>query len=135
MQLTDKINQFLLNDPSASFSFYRGHVVSFSARPKKTIPDYALPVLLKYDLSTSVNDIHQLGIAEKPKSGKTLDADLIRKMPVHYERSKANANFDPNQDDEADACTDDDAKYYKRTKRNRLQAPGLWQRPHQDVLD
>ena len=45
------VNRYRQSDPSASFTWLRGHVDAFTTRPKPSVPDYARPILQKYGLS------------------------------------------------------------------------------------
>src|SRR5215470_18452153 len=49
--LQQAVNRYRQADPSATFTFLRGHVDAFAARPRAIVPDYARPILLKYGLS------------------------------------------------------------------------------------
>src|SRR5215813_11354806 len=49
--LQQAVNRYRLADSTASFTWLRGHVDAFTARPRATVPDYARPILLKYGLS------------------------------------------------------------------------------------
>lgn len=51
--LQQAVNQYRQADPSATFTWLRGHVDAFTARPKPTVPDYARPVLRKYGLNAA----------------------------------------------------------------------------------
>jgi hypothetical protein len=50
-QLRLAVDRFKKEDASASFTWLRGHVDAFTARPKLTIPDYARPLLLTHGLN------------------------------------------------------------------------------------
>jgi hypothetical protein len=53
-QVRQAVARFRQADPSASFTFFRGHVDAFAARPKQSIPDYAKPILERLGLPTTV---------------------------------------------------------------------------------
>lgn len=52
-QLNQAVAQFRINDPSASFTWLRGHVDAFSTRPKPSVPDYARPILSAHGVSSA----------------------------------------------------------------------------------
>jgi hypothetical protein len=77
-----------LEDPSATFTWLRGHVDAFSARPKPTVPDYALPILAAHGLSTAPSLPLLETTTDQPHAlGGT-------PMPPAERKSNANVGFD-----------------------------------------
>ncbi|MBC8164902.1 MAG: hypothetical protein H7Y20_03395, partial [Bryobacteraceae bacterium] len=74
------VETFRAVDPTASFTYFNGHVDSFSAAGKLSIPDYALPTL------------SELGLSLKARSLRKLDAPL----PAGTARPARDLDKDPN---------------------------------------
>jgi hypothetical protein len=53
-RLRQAVEHFRRSDPSASFTFLRGHVDAFATRTRGSVPDYARPVLERLGLPTIV---------------------------------------------------------------------------------
>ena len=130
--LQDAIRALLAQDQAASFTYYLGHVDSFSTRPKATVPAYAAALLRAHGLSTDAQANEQLQIVESTKRRQDLDANLDRRLPVPYEEDTQDAMFDASAaDDIAPENGIDTAPMYEQVKPARpIEAPrALWVGP------
>ena len=74
------VEVFRKSDPTATFTYFNGHVDSFAAAGKPTIPDYALPTLSELGLSTKARALRKI---ESP-------------LPVGTKRPIRDLDKDPN---------------------------------------
>ena len=85
------VEAFRAIDPTASFSYFNGHIDSFAAAGKASIPDYALPTLNELGLSAKAQSLRKLN-APLPvgtsRPARDLDKDSNVALP-YVQESKA----------------------------------------------
>ena len=82
--LQQAVNRYRQADPSATFTFLRGHVDAFAARPRAMVPDYARPILLKYGLSVVPTPLME---------------EMTSDLPNNSNRDPAEPTEDPSSED------------------------------------
>jgi len=131
---------FKKRDRHASFNFFDCEVDSFATRPKKSIPYYALPTLVRLGLSTVSRRPQFLPRPTRRRlRARDLDADLSRKLP--FEEETPLNTLPPPSDEEDDFIPDDSSAplepiHEVRTRPSNFHHPprGHWRQPTDDEI-
>jgi hypothetical protein len=78
------VDAFRAVDPTASFTYFNGHVDSFAAAGKPSVPDYALPALSELGLSMKARPLRKLNAplpAGMARAARDLDKDSNVALP------------------------------------------------------
>jgi hypothetical protein len=131
------VRDYLRRDPTASFGFVDCEVDSFAARPKASVPGYALPVLESLGLGAEVRPLELIPAPVlAPKLGQDQDADLTRKLSFATE---APLNPLPAPDGEDDDAGDDTGAVIRELRTEPPivlePRPSNWVPPTQEELD
>lgn len=132
-KLARAVKEFEKTDLDAEFSFYLGHVDQFTTLPKNTIPDYALKVLKQAGLTVDPVEPAKMRLTKKRKRGQSLDRDLSKKMPTHYEQDETQSVSNEGKDDKGEVLKDD-SKRYSRVEPSDSKPEPLWLRPSDEQL-
>jgi hypothetical protein len=79
--LRQAVNRFRQSDPSASFTWLRGHVDAFIARPKPSVPDYARPILQQHGLSTDGVTLIKETTTSLPNDSRNDSSEPVQELP------------------------------------------------------
>jgi hypothetical protein len=81
------VERFQKQDGSATFTFFRGYVDGFSAKPKTTIPDYAATILESAGLVPSPEKPKRLPISSQQKPAKNWENQTGSPLPYPTENT------------------------------------------------
>ena len=81
-ELRQAVQRFQAADADATFTWFRGHVDSFSTRPRPTVPPYAGAVLKRFGLPTAARQPVLVPVTEEPKPALNLEKD--HSVPFPY---------------------------------------------------
>ncbi|SER18713.1 hypothetical protein SAMN04244573_03050 [Azotobacter beijerinckii] len=138
-ELSTLVEEYRAHDPNASFSFFNGHIDSFSTTPKNTIPEYAVKVLKALKLPTQTAE--PLKIREPIFSGTVekqshdVEAKPDEQLPyVGEESQEPEKSKGKAKEDSRESSTDE------VTEENRTEATSSphemlkWERPTKELL-
>lgn len=136
--ILEAVAQFQQEDRTASFTYFNGHVDSFSAEAKPDVPDYALGVLQTLELPIAPRQPLKLPLpvaAGKPRPGRDLDADFTRLLPILEETVGQPVDSSGGDDNEDELAGQEPPREERRTlppiDPQRLVD---WARPDADTL-
>lgn len=138
-ELSTLMEEYRAQDPNASFSFFNGHIDSFSTTPKNTIPEYAVKVLKALKLPTQTAE--PLKIREPIFSGTVekqshdVEAKPNEQLPYvgeasqEPEKSKGKAKEDV-RESSTDEVTEENRTEATTSPHEMLE----WERPTKELL-
>ncbi len=80
-KLMQAVEAFKKKDPNARFTWFRGHVNSFSTAPKKTVSSYSLSILEKNGLSTATHEFQWVRTTTTLNVGGDWDSEFTKPLP------------------------------------------------------
>lgn len=81
------VKRFQSLDKTAQFTYFRGHIDGFSAKPKASIPEYAVPILKQagVDLTVQRAELMRTTLEKKPQTDWDENSEMP--LPFHVERN------------------------------------------------